>query len=222
MITNISPTLTFLISSGCQVQIGRDPSNVVNALFHVVQIGGDGQMLEELCGCFHSRHRFCRICLETRRSLFTFPARPAARRRDDEHESLTFQLSEADARVVNGYIKKATGEEPKAYSNTEWDRELNRRSQDLCIDAGDNSLYELFYYANCRKIGRGLHGSCWPDILHVVLKGIVEKNLSWSLAIIYGLHRVMGSEGDHYFDAMAILDSRIEIFPPVVNLPGIR
>jgi len=80
-------------------------------------------------------------------------------------------------------------------------------------------MYELFYYANCRGIGRGLHGSCWPDMLHVVLKGIVEKTLAWSLAIVYGIHRLAGKR---WITGMALLDDRVANFPSVVNLPCIR
>ena len=97
--------------------------------------------------------------------------------------------------------------------------ELEQKCYDLSIDAGDNALYELFYYANCRGIGGGLHGACWPDILHVVLKGIIEKNLSWSLAMVYGLHRIIGED---WMDGMATLDNRVALLTPVVNLHGIR
>ena len=92
-----------------QVQIGKDPGNLVNAMFHLVQIGGDGKMLEELCGCFHSRFRFCRICLETRRGLFTSPAEPADRRRDDEHESVSFHVAGMDALIVENHMQVGSG-----------------------------------------------------------------------------------------------------------------
>jgi hypothetical protein len=114
----------------------------------------------------------------------------------------------------------ATTAGAKAYQKTPADTAVLKKASDLCIDAGDNALYELFYYANCRRIGRGLHGSCWPDILHVVLKGIVEKNLSMSLAIVYGLPRVMASES--WSDSMSILDDRTANIPFLVNLGGVR
>jgi hypothetical protein len=53
----------------------------------------------------------------------------------------------------------------------------------------------------------------------VVLKGIVEKNLSWSLALIYGLPRIIG---DAWLDSMATLDDRVALLTPIVNLHGIR
>ena len=89
-----------------QVQIGRDSANVVHALFHIVQIGGDGKMLEELCGCYHSRHRFCRMCLEKRRALFTSPKESYQNRNDGEHEALAFKLAEVDARIVAADVKR--------------------------------------------------------------------------------------------------------------------
>jgi hypothetical protein len=125
-----------------------------------------------------------------------------------------------DALIVENHMQVGSGVPgAKRYSKTAEDREMNKMSQLMCIDAGDNSLYELFYYANCRKIGRGLHGSCWPDILHVVLKGIVEKNLSWTLAIVYGFHRI---GGEQWQDSMAVLDARVENFAVVPNFEGIR
>jgi hypothetical protein len=56
-------------------------------------------------------------------------------------------------------------------------------------------------------------------MLHVVLKGIVEKSLAWSLAIVYGIHRLAG---DAWETGMAVLDARVANFPNVPNLPGIR
>jgi hypothetical protein len=61
--------------------------------------------------------------------------------------------------------------------------------------------------------------ACWPDILHVALKVIVEKNLSWSLAIVYGFHRI---GGEQWQDSMAVLDARVENFAVVPNFEGIR
>ena len=129
-------------------------------------------MLEELCGCFHSRHRFCRMCLEKRRALFTSPKESYPNRNDGEHEGLAFKLAEVDARIVAADVKRFGDNVPgtKRYTKTADDRELEAKCCRVSIDAGDNALYELFYYANCRGIGRGLHGACWPDILHVVLR----------------------------------------------------
>ena len=211
-----------------QVQIGRgDESKSVYALCHVVELGGDGKMLDEFCGCFHSRRRFCRSCLEMRRALFTSPATPCTAhgidRTDDVHEALVYEASELDGRIVDAYMARDHPDAPagaKAYQKTSADMVVQQKAGDLCIDAGDNALYELFYYANCRQIGKGLHGSCWPDILHVVLKGIVEKNLSMSLAIVYGLPRVMGDES--WSDSMSILDDRTANIPLIVNLDGVR
>ena len=88
-----------------QVQIGRgEEKKIVNAFCHLVQIGGDGKMLDDVCGCFHSRGRFCRICLERRRSLFRIPKTRASVRSDAVHEALTFESAELDGRIVDAYI----------------------------------------------------------------------------------------------------------------------
>jgi len=178
-------------------------------------------MLEELCGCFHSRQRFCRMCLEKRRALFTSPKESYQNRNDGEHEALAFKLAEVDARIVAADVKRFGDNVPgtKRYTKTADDRELEAKCYRVSIDAGDNTLYELFYYANCRGIGQGLHGACWPDILHVVLKGIVEKNLSWSLALVYGLPRIIGAD---WVDSMASLNDRVALLTPISNLHGIR
>jgi len=206
-----------------QVQIGRgEEKKIVNAFCHLVQIGGDGKMLDDVCGCFHSRGRFCRICLERRRSLFRIPKTRASVRSDAEHEALTFESAELDGRIVDAYIEKGrvgAVAGVKSYQKNGADKAILRKAADLCVTGGDNAMYELFYYANCRGIGRGLHGSCWPDMLHVVLKGIVEKTLAWSLAIVYGIHRLAGKR---WITGMALLDDRVANFPSVVNLPCIR
>jgi hypothetical protein len=130
-------------------------------------------------------------------------------------------MAAVDAQIVEADIKRFGLQVPgaKRYTKTPLDKELEQKCYDLSIDAGENALYVLFYYANCRGIGGGLHGACWPDILHVVLKGIVEKNLSWSLALIYGLPRIIG---DAWLDSMATLDDRVALLTPIVNLHGIR
>ena len=161
------------------------------------------------------------MCLEKRRALFTSPKESYPYRNDGEHEALAFKLAAVDARIVAADMKRFGDEVvgAKRYTKTADDRELEEKCYSVSIDAGDNALYELFYYANCRGIGRGLHGACWPDILHVVLKGIVEKNLSWSLALVYGLPRIIGED---WTDSMATLNDRVALLTPVINLHGIR
>ena len=65
----------------------------VTAVCHLVQFGGDGNLLDDVCGCFHSRGWFCRTCFENRRSLVTKPVRPASVRFDAIHEELTLLRS---------------------------------------------------------------------------------------------------------------------------------
>jgi len=64
----------------------------------------------------------------------------------------------------------------KRYNKSQTDLSTIEAGKACSIIAADNRVYELFYGLNCLGIS-GMHNSAWPDILHVVLKGIVEKTL---------------------------------------------
>jgi len=48
-----------------------------------------------------------------------------------------------------------------------------------------------------------------PDRLHVILKGIVEKTIAWTLSIVYNLGFIDAA----YKDSMKKLDKRASSFP---------
>jgi hypothetical protein len=205
---NILNTIGGLGNNCFRVQIGRGHNSVtVLALIHICQFGGDGMWLDGLCGCYHSRGSFCRMCLERRRGLFTKTEKVARRRIDDQMEKLAYDFDRLQKRIVDTYVRGGRFGSRKRYKKTDRDCLVEAQALKYSIDAGDNRLYELFYYANIRGIGTGFHGSCWPDMLHVVLKGIVEKNLSFSLALIFGMHRLIGED---FSDGMAIMDNRVQ------------
>ena len=107
-------------------------------------------MLDDVCGCFHSRGRFCRICLEHRRSLFRIPKKRASVRSDAEHEALTFESAELDGRIVDAHIEKGrvgAVAGVKSYQKNGANKAIQRKAADLCVTGGDNAMYELFYYA---------------------------------------------------------------------------
>jgi hypothetical protein len=205
---NILNTIGGLGNNCFRVQIGRGHNSVtVMALIHICQFGGDGMWLDSLCGCYHSRGSFCRMCLERRRGLFTKTDKVARPRIDDQMEKLAYDFDRLQKRIVDTYVRGGRFGSRKRYKKTDSDCLVEAQALKYSIDAGDNRLYELFYYANIRGIGTGFHGSCWPDMLHVVLKGIVEKNLSFSLALIFGMHRLIGED---FSDGMAIMDNRVQ------------
>ena len=93
---------------------------------------------------------------------------------------------------------------------------------------GGNPCYSLFYYWNYRGLF-GLHQSVYPDWLHTVLKGMVEKVLSWVLIIMHVFKnvtvnrfqsKVRAGNQAPWSDNMAILDYRIQHFPTHVMCFG--
>ena len=46
----------------------------------------------------------------------------------------------------------------------------------------------------------------------MILKGIVEKTIAWTLSIVYSIMRMSGKKGA-YSESMGTLDARIQAFP---------
>ena len=65
-------------------------------------------------------------------------------------------------------------------------------------------------------VGRGitsLHRSVYPDYLHVIEKGLIEKTISWTLMIITAVQSMSNkSDAIYYGDNFAVLDARIATF----------
>ena len=78
------------------------------------------------------------------------------------------------------------------------------------LASGENPLYNLFSELNGNGKGiLSLHKAVHPDRLHVVLKGIIEKTISWTLSIISNMRSFLKSRPN----SMELLDSRVIAFP---------
>ena len=99
------------------------------------------------------------------------------------------------------------------------EKDLVSNMKNYGLKWGSNPCYSLFYYWNYRGLF-GMHQSVFPDWLHTVLKGMVEKVLSWVLIILHVFKNVIVkkySTNRHlcapWKDNMSTLDYRIQHFP---------
>jgi len=173
-------------------------------------LGGDGKEQDMLCGCHHGRFRNCRFCLESRSSLFTTPTTPRPLRSDSQHEALAYELFGLHRRIVTGTLL-GDGTR-KRYERSEEDRRTERLGKDHGIVASEGHLYELFYGLNSFGIW-GLHNAALADKLHVILKGIVEKTLTWSLLVVNAVEKLF--DRTKYGSSMSCLDARASCMTPV-------
>jgi len=193
------------------VQIGKgENARVVIGAFHVFGISGDGKELDGVCGIHHMKKCMCRLCLENRPSLFSSPSKRAEPRLDDIHENLAYERRQVDRRYLEGGGLRPNGDR-KSYRGSAEDKRTVTAASNLSLSGSDNKLYELFYGFNGFGFG-GLHASCWPDLLHVVQKGIVEKTLSHVLILVTGIEKLFPRS---HGSAMSILDQRVAGMTPV-------
>ena len=194
--------------NGFIVQIGKEPNAVVKFVkIHVFQIGGDGIELDGLVGCHNGCViRNCRQCLDTATSrLVILGERDIEYRNDNQHEFLVERMGELwKQRILSAAYNHR-------HTMTEDQTALESKFNTLGLKPGKNPLYRLFYYFNGKGIS-GLHQSLHPDRLHVILKGIVEKTIAWSLSIVYNIMRMDG-KASHYRESMRKLDQRVSSFP---------
>ena len=194
-----------------KVRIGTGAkARIVIGAFHLLQITGDGKELDALCGTHWGKKCMCRMCLEIRPSLFLTPSEPAARRLDAFHENLSYERLQVDKRYLSGGGSRETGGR-KTYQGKPADFAVIKDATTYSIAGGDNRVYELFYGLNCLGLG-GMHAACWPDILHVVLKGIVEKTLSHILILVQAIEKHFP---ESHGSAMSLLDQRVSCMEPV-------
>lgn len=194
-----------------KVQLGQGEfSEIVIGMFHICVIGGDGKEKDGLCGVSPAKQCFCRMCLENRRALFTYPSKQAKLRCDSYHEQLAYDLLVVDNKRIQGDGRNQAGKR-KRYVKTDEDLATIAAGDSCSIIAGDNRVYELFYGLNCLKIA-GMHSSAWPDLLHVVLKGIVEKTLGNLLVLVIGIQKLFPLT---HHQAMATLDQRVGTMVPI-------
>ena len=199
-----------------RLQIGTGPeAQCILGAIHICCLCGDGKELDGLCGIQHGRKRNCRICHEWRHNLFTTPTEIPAVRSDSVHEQLMYDLLQLDNRVI-AMTDMGNGRK-KRYTKTVDDNVLLQLGKSKCISAGNSKLYELFYQFNSVGI-QGLHSSVLPDMLHVVLKGIIEKTLAGVLLVVNSCSRLFNNTGN----IMGLLDFRTSRMAAVHNLDWMR
>jgi len=187
--------------NGFLAQVGRGAHAVIKFFkVHVLNFAGDGELLDLLAGTYHSRvNRNCRCCMDVATSRLLIPGEEAIQYRDDNYHELIVKR-------MGQLMDKFVLERHRIVDAAE--KLLREKANRLCVNAGTNPLYRLFYYLNAKGI-TSFHQSLYPDRLHVILKGIVEKTISWTLSI---LHDVMDLVPG-YKDNMRKLDTRISAFP---------
>jgi len=108
-------------------------------------------------------------------------------------------------------------------SNVE--KDLISHCKNYGLKWGSNPCYQSFYYWNYRLMF-GMHQSCFPDWLHTIYKGMVEKVLSWCLIIIHEFgsvkarKRISGGKRhgeltlvQPWVNNESLMDHRISYFP---------
>ena len=78
-------------------------------------------------------------------------------------------------------IVQATG---GRFKKLNCEKDLISKCKNYGLKWGSNPCYQSFYYWNHRLMF-GMHQSCFPDWLHTIYKGMVEKVLSWCLIVIH-------------------------------------
>ena len=200
----ISPVTQFG-KNGFLAQIGRGANAQIKFLkVHVVNIGGDGQFLDALAGCHCARKiRNCRLCKDTATSRIVIASKDSIRYRDDnEHELLVKRAGQLAS------LKFLAAAQGRRCALDEAQEQVESRIATLLLRGGRNPLYRLYYYFNAKNI-TSFHRSLHPDRLHVILKGIVEKTIAWTLSIVHNL----GYIDPAYKDSMKRLDRRVSTFP---------
>jgi hypothetical protein len=191
--------------NGFLAQIGRGANAQIKFLkVHVLNIGGDGQFLDDLAGCHNAKKiRNCRMCKDRASGRIVMTGVESFKFRDDnEHEFLVKRAGQLES------LRILAAAEGRRYRFDEAQRTVVDRLESLSLVGGRNPLYKLFYYFNAKKI-TSFHRSLYPDRLHVILKGIVEKTIAWTLSIVHNLGIIDAA----YKDSIKILDKRISTFP---------
>ena len=191
--------------NGYLAQIGKGAKAQTKFLkVHVVNIGGDGQFQDGIAGCSCQRTiANCRLCKDRATSRIVIASKESIRYRDDnEHELLVKRAGQ----LQNLKFLASAGR--RRYVVDEEQEKVEDRLEVLSLTAGRNPLYRLFYYFNAKNI-TSFHRSLHPDRLHVILKGIVEKTIAWTLSIVHNL----GLVDKTYKKSMKELDTRVAAFP---------
>jgi hypothetical protein len=133
--------------------------------------------------------------------------------RDDAgHEDLCVEMKNVTEAKAAAYAARAAEGKKPFFSRTAAQKqsEVIARDYGLGNSATSNPLYRLFWYWNSRGI-YSLHQCATPDLLHAILKGIIEKTVTWSLITIH-LVKGMDIYKDKYRGNMTLLDDRSRFF----------
>lgn len=198
---DIVAPVTQFNKNGFLARVGRGSNSVVKFFkVHVLNISGDGELLDALAGANCKRvNRNCRSCMDVATSRLLMPGEDRIEYRSDHSHELAVKRM--------GALMKKFVLERRRFSET--DKVWKRRTNSLCITPGLNPLYRLFYYFNGKGI-TSFHRSLYPDRLHVIFKGIVEKTIAWTLAIVYDVMKLFPAQ---YARSMSIIDERTSAFP---------
>ena len=128
-------------------------------------------------------------------------------------------LEELQKRVL---VFQAKG---KRYPKQNGEKDLISKCKNYGLKWGSNPCYQSFYYWNHRLMF-GMHQSCFPDWLHTIYKGMVEKVLSWCLIVIHEFgsvkvrQRISGGKRNGevslvqpWLNNESLMDYRISHFP---------
>jgi len=195
------------------VQIGKGrEAETVNAIVNVVQLGGDGEHCDGLLQIHHGRYANCRICLDNRHSKFCRCDDEAEMRDDAKLEDLCIQVQEVTEAKATSYAARAAASQKPIFIRSAAQQDIETKARDCGVgtSASSNPLYRLFWYWNSRGI-YSLHRSATPDLLHAILKGIIEKTVTWALMIITSI-KGMDVYKDAYKGNMTLLDDRSRFF----------
>ena len=106
--------------------------------------------------------------------------------RDHNHTELLAKLS---GDIQAKQILKAMGKAADFQMDEDM-RKLLHRAKIEGVKGGSNPLFRIARWQVQRKIGYGLPGMLWPDILHTLLKGMVEVVCGMTLQIIQRVSKV--------------------------------
>jgi hypothetical protein len=133
-------------------------------------------------------------------------------RDDAKLEDLCTQVQEVTEAKAASYAARAAASQKPIFMRSAAQQDIETKARDCGVgtSASSNPLYRLFWYWNSRGI-YSLHRSATPDLLHAILKGIIEKTVTWALMIITSI-KGMDVYKDAYKGNMTLLDDRSRFF----------
>ena len=99
------------------------------------------------------------------------------------------RLSAVAGQIRANQILKAMGQAPDFRMDEVKKRELHR-AKVHGLKGGENALFKISRWQVQRNIGHGLPGMLFPDMLHTILKGVIEVACGWALQIIWRISKL--------------------------------